>query len=130
MNGAVLRVWYKNLDKYVGSSMTDLKGVIIKCALDQIVYAPAAIASFFAYSEIIDLGFSRDTATVIEQKCKSDVFRTWLVDCSVWPPANYICFRYISLAYRPAFVCVIQLGWQIYLSSVAAIIPSTSLNHA
>ena len=108
--------------------MTDLKVVLIKCALDQIVYAPAAIASFFAYSEIIDSGFSHYSATVIGEKCKSDVFRTWLVDCSVWPLANYVCFRYIYLPYRPAFVCVIQLGWQIYLSSVAAIIPSTSLN--
>ena len=41
---------------------------------------------------------------------------TWIADCSVWPVANFINFRYIPLNNRPTFVGIVQVFWQSYLS--------------
>ena len=119
MNSVALRIWYKKLDQHLGSSMADLKIVFAKCVLDQIVYAPFAIISYFTFSEFITLGFCRETFSIAKAKCSSDLFKTWVADCTVWPSANWICFRYVFVQYRPIFTNFVQLGWQIYLSSVA-----------
>ncbi len=119
MNGVALRLWYRALDQHLGSSMTDLKMVFAKCILDQIAYAPFAIISYFTYSELITVGFRPETSSIIKAKCLSDLFETWITDCTVWPAANWICFRYVLVQYRPIFTNFVQLGWQIYLSSVA-----------
>jgi hypothetical protein len=120
MNAGVLRLWYGLLDRVFSASMTDLRVVLVKCAADQIVFAPFSICTYFGYTQLLSHGFRSETAPNIVVKIKSDLVSTWKMDCLVWPPANFACYRLIHLSYRPMFVGFVQLGWQLYLARVAS----------
>ena len=123
MNGVTLSVWYKFLDNFVGTSMTSKKTVFVKMIADQLIYAPFSIFAYFGFATWLEsLKFQHSSFDVIESYCdrvNSDLVPTWITDCMVWPPANYINFRYISLNYRPTFVGIVQIFWQSYLSYIS-----------
>lgn len=121
MNGVLLRVWYSKLDQYVGSAMKDVKNVVIKCTLDQLLLAPISIASYFAYSRVIQYGVSWETIDELKYTCQCNFLSTWIADCYVWPLANIICYGFIQLQHRVPFICVVQLGWQTYMASVGKV---------
>jgi protein Mpv17 len=120
MNLGVLRLWYGLLDRVFSASMNDLRVVLAKCASDQIVLAPFSICTYFGYTQLLNHGFRKETGPNIVAKIHSDLVSTWRMDCLVWPPANFICYRFVPLSYRPMFVGFVQLGWQLYLARVAS----------
>lgn len=119
MNGFFIHHWYHTLDKVVGTSMTSKIGVAIKVAADQFLYAPFAIASFFYFTSFRKSGDVRVANDEFVEKMKANFMSTFTADCVLWPSANFVNFRYIILAYRPAFTAVVQLLWQTYLSATS-----------
>ena len=123
MNGITLTIWYKLLDKFVGSSMLSHKTVFAKMIADQIVYAPFSIVVYFWFASYLEsLQCAIRSGSVIDDCCdrlNKDLVSTWISDCMVWPPANFVNFRYVGLNYRPTFVGVVQVFWQSYLSYVS-----------
>jgi protein Mpv17 len=90
--------------------------VLKKALMDQILYAPFSIAVFFSYASYLDVG--EFGGLHFQNKMNDALFTTWLADCTFWPFVNVANFRYIPLNYRPTFIGIAQLLWQIYLSSV------------
>lgn len=119
MNAGVLRFWYGLLDRTFSASMNDLRVVFAKCAADQIAMAPFSICTYFGYTQLLTHGFNFDSGPKIAAKIGADLVPTWKMDCLVWPPANFVCYRLVPVGYRPMFVGFVQLGWQLYIARVA-----------
>lgn len=118
MNGVFLRYWYSKLDRIVGSAM-DARAVVTKIILDQLLLAPFAIGTYFSYSTILQQRkLSMQTFQGVKLKCSKDFKQAWIADCSVWPIANIACYGFVQLQYRVPFICLVQLGWQIYLANI------------
>jgi protein Mpv17 len=119
MNGYFLVSWYRLLDKVVGISMTSYSAVSLKVISDQVIFAPFSILAFFGFSALIRFKTWNEICDYFNYKMKHNFWTTFFADCSIWPVANLVNFRYITLPFRPSFTAVIQLMWQIYLSAVA-----------
>lgn len=126
MNGFFLHHWYHTLDRVVGTSMTSKVGVAIKVAADQFIYAPFAIASFFYFTSFRKSGNIVKANEEFGTKLEASFVSTFLADCVLWPSANFVNFRYITLAYRPSFTAIVQLMWQTYLSATSSSNTSSS----
>jgi hypothetical protein len=133
MNGVVLHHWYNTLDRVFGKSMSSAKGVVLKMAADQLIYAPFSITVFFGFASSLPTmkAISPDTSSIkrIEmmpgkvaelfiEKMETSFLATLLADCCVWPFVNLINFSYIPKNYRPSFVGFAQLIWQTFVSSM------------
>jgi len=119
MNGYFLVSWYRLLDKFIGHSMRCYSTVSFKVIADQVVFAPFSIAAFFGVSTIVRFNDSTERVNYFNYKMKDNFWSTFIADCSVWPVANVVNFKFITLVYRPAFTAIVQLLWQAYLSAVA-----------
>jgi protein Mpv17 len=133
MNGVVLHHWYNTLDRVFGKSMSSTKGVVLKMAADQLIYAPFSIAVFFGFASSLATmeATSQDTSSIkriemipgkvvelLIEKMENSFLPTLLADCCVWPFVNLINFSYIPKNYRPSFVGFAQLIWQTFVSSM------------
>lgn len=116
MNGIFLHYWYNTLDRVVGSSMTSKIGVAIKVAADQLIYAPFSIGTFFYFTSFRNSGDIAQSNEEFVIKMEKKFVPTFLADCVLWPTANFVNFRYVSLPFRPSFTAIVQLLWQSYLS--------------
>lgn len=119
LNGPLMFGWYGLLDKVFGASMTCHKTVFYKVAADQIVFAPLAIVAFFGYKCNLTHSEPELVTTSFQIQVQNQFWDTYKADCILWPAANIVNFRYISLVYRPTFNSFVQLLWQTYLSYVA-----------
>lgn len=120
MNGFFLHHWYHALDRVVGTSMTSKLGVAIKVAADQFIYAPFAIVSFFYFTSFRKSGDVGKSNEEFVAKMEASFVPTFLADCVLWPSANFVNFRYVTLAFRPTFTAIVQLMWQTYLSATSS----------
>jgi hypothetical protein len=118
MNGLMLHYWYRSLDYLFGSSMKHYGGVLVKVAMDQIVYAPFSIGVFFSMASISKGGDSAMICDRLKEKTQESFLDTWAADCLVWPLVNFLNFRFIPISLRPTFVGAAQLMWQTYMSTV------------
>ncbi len=53
--------------------------------------------------------------TVAEVRAK--FLPTYLVDCTMWPIAQFLGFFLVPNRYRPTYVSVLTLGWNVLLSA-------------
>ena len=89
--------------------------VLIKCLLDQIFFATQQDLLFLglcAYSQ-------NDQLPLAVQEVKKTFFKTWLMDCAMWPLVNFVGFSLIPLKLQPSYMAAVSLFWQVYISSVA-----------
>jgi len=120
MNGFFLYRWFAYLDRVVGTCMKTKANVFYKVLADQVVYAPFAIIAYFSFATATKTFTSTptDKASFVD-KLHSDFWPTFTADCSIWPLANVVNFRYVPLLYRATFTSVVSLIWQTYMSVVA-----------
>jgi protein Mpv17 len=131
MNGVFLHSWFTYLDKVVGTCMKTKATVLYKVLADQVVYAPFAIIAYFSYatatkSSSVEPSVVTKQATEVSpskmsfvDKLHNDFWPTFTADCTIWPLANVVNFRYVPLLYRATFTSVVSLLWQTYMSAVA-----------
>lgn len=119
LNGVALGAWYKVLDKYLGSSRTNMKSVLSKILADQMCYAPFTITSFVTYAAVLNGGGVKKTWEEARHNMSETFVSTWLMDWKIWPAANLVMFRFIPSSYRPSCASLVCVAWQTYLSSVS-----------
>lgn len=145
MNGIVLHRWYQLLDVVYGPSMNCKLTVLKKTIADQLVYAPGAIVAFFMFTStcidhakkphLMDTpvplttiassarnegGSDKTPWSLFSKKMEESFLTTFAADCSVWPLANVIQFRFVPLQFRTTYMACCQLMWQTYMSFTAA----------
>jgi len=104
--------WYIWLDKLLPKR--NLKTVGMKILADQFFAAP-----FFAITFIFGMG-------LLEDKRISECWREfimkfpaiYLFDWIIWPPTQYINFKYIPQSARVLYVNIITVLWDIFLSYI------------
>lgn len=109
--GGLMSLWYRLLDRVVGSGV-GTPVVLAKCALDQIFFATQGDGLFIALCAYQD---ANDLPAAIGEVRKSLV-TTWINDCAVWPLVNFIGFAALPTALVPTYMAGMQLFWQIYMS--------------
>jgi len=104
--------WYIWLDKYLPKR--NLRTVGLKILADQFLAAP-----FFAITFIFGMG-------LLEDKRISECWREfilkfpaiYLFDWIIWPPSQFINFKYVPASVRVLYVNVITVVWDIFLSYI------------
>jgi len=114
-NGPFMTTWYNFLNKRVGGDVRT-KTVITKCVWDQLFFATQQDSLFLA---VCAFSHTEKLAEVLAE-VKQTFLTTWLMDCSLWPIVNFVGFAVVPFQLLPTYMAVVSLGWQTYISSVAA----------
>jgi len=104
--------WYLYLDKWLPAKTA--RTVFLKILADQFIAAP-----FFAITFIVGMGLLQDKRL---SECWTE-FKTkfpyvYLFDWCIWPPSQYINFKYIPQSFRVFYVNVVTIIWDIFLSYI------------
>lgn len=105
-NGVFVPWWYSTLDARLPG--TALRAVACKSCLDIAVQGGLGNAAGIAARGAPLAEVLRSMPMVL------------LYDCAVWMPYNFIAFGRIPLHLRPTATAFMTLGWNTYLSAVAA----------
>jgi hypothetical protein len=109
--GPILHSWYGLLVKKLpGNSML---ATIQRLALDQLVFAPVFLPTFFACNLILE-----GRPENIIKKIETDWFSTVVANWSLWVPSQFINFKFIPPQFQVLFSNSVGLLWNIYLSSI------------
>lgn len=104
--------WYIYLDKLLPKKT--LRTVCVKILADQIIAAP-----FFAITFLIGMGILEDKRL---SECWSEFIKkfpvVYMFDWVIWPPTQYVNFRYIPQSFRVFYVNVVTVIWDIFLSYI------------
>ncbi|CAG8620787.1 4630_t:CDS:2 [Acaulospora morrowiae] len=89
-----------------------MKAVFKRVAVDQIVFAPFGLFLFFGVIGILE---RRDIIS-IKHKFEESYIPALKANYTVWPLAQIINFRFLSLKYRIPFLSTVGIFWTCYLS--------------
>mmetsp|Transcript_42581 Transcript_42581/g.107448 ORF Transcript_42581/g.107448 Transcript_42581/m.107448 type:complete len:235 (-) Transcript_42581:176-880(-) len=107
--------WYRRLDKFTNHlAANKLKFLASKVFLDQCVFEPPHMASFFIATSLIE-GHSFEW---IKEKMKEEYISTYLMDCRLWPVVQALNFYFVPLHWQALVVHSVSIGWNAYLSMV------------
>jgi len=109
--GPTLHYWYGFLGRIITG--TGMEATLKRLALDQILFAPAFISTFFAAA----LTLEGKTAE-IPDKINNDLYSTVVANYFLWIPAQFINFRFIPPPFQVLVSNSIGFFWNIYLSFV------------
>lgn len=107
--GPGLHFWYMNLAKWVPGTSTI--AVIKRLALDQLLWAPAFIATFFSLMAVLQ-GKGHEIPQRLQTTYPDAVLANW----KLWPAAQIINFKFVPLQHQVMYSNVIAVFWNAYLS--------------
>ncbi|KAK5640435.1 hypothetical protein RI129_011246 [Pyrocoelia pectoralis] len=110
--GIIGHFYYTFLDKKLPGRT--FKVLVKKLLLDQFVNSPISIATF-----LITVAYLENaTMQEFSENLKKKLWRLYVADWVVWPPAQAINFYFVSPKYRLLYDNVISLGYDVYTSYV------------
>ncbi|EME26530.1 Protein SYM1 [Galdieria sulphuraria] len=116
VHGPLSHVWYQFLDKHIlATAPKSFRAVVAKTMMDQLLWAPVFTSVFFAYLKAAQ-GNWGDIIPEIRHKLWPTLKVNWLV----WPAAHIFNFRFVPDSQRVLYVNIIALGYNAFLSSMAA----------
>jgi protein Mpv17 len=86
-----------------------------KIFMDQLVFEPPYLLVFFSSMKFLE-GHGVDE---VKTTVKNEYVNTFILDCAIWPGAQYLNFRYIPLKFQGLYVNGISLAWASFLSFVS-----------
>ncbi|KAI0995714.1 hypothetical protein K3495_g12467 [Podosphaera aphanis] len=105
--------WFQYLSKaFPITKDNGLASALKMVIFDQLIFAPAGIATFFTVMTIAEGGGRRAVST----KLKEMYIPTLKANYMVWPLVQIINFRLIPLQFQLPFVSSIGIAWTAYLS--------------
>ena len=87
-------------------------GLIKKVGLDQFVWAPPALGTFYVAMTLME---GKPLAAGLE-RCRTSLWHTLTINWVVWIPMQMITLGVVPVPYRVAFVSVLQCPWNALLS--------------
>ncbi|CAK1586040.1 unnamed protein product, partial [Parnassius mnemosyne] len=110
--GVLCHHWYKVLDKVIVGKTTDM--VVKKLLLDQIIFSPIMIATFFGSVAL----FEENPLENFKEELKDKFITLYKAEWTVWPPAQIINFYFLPTRFRVLYDNTISLGYDVYTSQV------------
>ncbi|KAK4872676.1 hypothetical protein RN001_014705 [Aquatica leii] len=110
--GIVCHLYYSFLDKRLPGRT--LKVLIKKLFIDQFICSPICISTFLVTIACLEHASFND----FTKSLKTKLWRLYLADWVVWPPAQVINFYFLSPKFRVLYDNVISLGYDVYTSHV------------
>ncbi|PRW57029.1 hypothetical protein C2E21_4128 [Chlorella sorokiniana] len=112
IDGTAGHFFYQFLDKNVcPDAPTSNKAVLIKMALDQLLYGPIMTLVFFAFLKTLE-----GRPDLILHTIETKLWPVLAANYALWPIAHLINFKYVPTDWRILFNNVVALGWTTYLS--------------
>jgi len=110
LSGPLNHFWYGALEKIVKGTGT--RANVAKVALDQTIFAPFILTSFFTAMPVLE-GQGLEAGI---NNAKAHLIPALKLNYFVWPAAQAINFRYIPLQHRVGYVSVILCFWNAVIS--------------
>ncbi|KNE65450.1 hypothetical protein AMAG_11076 [Allomyces macrogynus ATCC 38327] len=117
--GPALSHWYRFLDRrIVLRNAHPLTTLSARVAMDQFVFSPVSVATFFTVNTLLEDG----KLDMGKLKTKlSATYSTALVNnWKVWIPVQYANFWFVPVQHRLLVVNTVALGWNTYMSNLNA----------
>jgi peroxisomal membrane protein 2 len=109
--GPSLHIWYGFLGRRFPG--TNLFSAIQRLAIDQLLFAPICLPTFFSANLILE-----GKPEKIYSKLEQDWFSAVLANWSLWVPSQFINFRFVPSKFQVLFSNSVGFLWNIYLSSI------------
>lgn len=110
--GVIAHHWYIFLDKrYTG---TTLRIVMKKTLIDQLVLGPICLLTFLGLLSILEGSYYKGFKSELYKKGPEMVAVDWLV----YPPAQFINFKFLPSRFRVLYDCCIAFALDIYYSHI------------
>ena len=108
--GPVINTWYMILEKIV--RMPGTRGVLIKIACDQLLFAPVLILTIVSFLKkpVDKEEFKQVVSTEYLTVLKTNYF--------FWPLVQFITFRFVPLSLRVVWVNAVSVVWNTFISWV------------
>ncbi|KAK9818021.1 hypothetical protein WJX72_005807 [[Myrmecia] bisecta] len=107
--GPTLHFWYLTLSRLVTTPGTP--GALMRLGLDQLVFAPIFISTFFASLLTLE-GHASAIPAKLRQDLKDAVITNW----KIWVPFQFLNFRFVPQNLQVLMANIVALGWNTYLS--------------
>ncbi|KAI9051134.1 hypothetical protein LZ554_005236 [Drepanopeziza brunnea f. sp. 'monogermtubi'] len=105
--------WFQFLSRAFPITKTSALGPALKMvALDQLVFAPVGIATFFTVMTVAEGGGRR----AVSHKLRDMYLPTLKANFMLWPLVQIINFRLMPLQFQLPFVSTVGIAWGAYLS--------------
>ncbi|KAJ1566958.1 Protein required for ethanol metabolism, partial [Cladochytrium tenue] len=109
--GPIVALWYPFLQRIVRVK-SPFRALVYRVALDQLAYAPVAIAFFFSYNAILEGRGIEGVKERLERGYASTLLNNW----KLWPFVQIVNFRFVPVLYQSLVVNATALGWNTYMS--------------
>ncbi|XP_039755591.1 mpv17-like protein 2 isoform X2 [Pararge aegeria] len=110
--GILCHHWYKILDRFIIGKSYDM--VVKKLLLDQLIFSPIMIVTFFGSLAI----FEKEPFSDFKKEVRDKFITLYRAEWMVWPPAQVINFYFLPTKYRVLYDSTISLGYDVYTSQV------------
>lgn len=110
--GILCHNWYKVLDKIILGKTLEM--VTKKLLLDQLIFSPIMIVTFFGSLAL----FEEQPVQNFKTEVRDKFVRLYRAEWLVWPPAQIINFYFLPTRFRVLYDNTISLGYDIYTSQV------------
>ncbi|EKD15807.1 Mpv17/PMP22 family protein [Drepanopeziza brunnea f. sp. 'multigermtubi' MB_m1] len=105
--------WFQFLSRAFPITKTSALGRALKMvAMDQLVFAPVGIATFFTVMTVAEGGGRR----AVSHKLRDMYLPTLKANFMLWPLVQIINFRIMPLQFQLPFVSTVGIAWGAYLS--------------
>ena len=113
IHGTTGHFFYKHLDKLLPS--TDKVTVLKKVLIDQVFWNPTFAVLFFGYNNLLE----KKSLIQFKEKMRKDFTTAYFGSWSVWGPAHFINFTFVSPSQRLLYINCVQIGYNVFLSFLA-----------
>jgi hypothetical protein len=102
-------LWYCRYHIVTGEDITEQRK-IIDSMLQKLKEKQALDTAQLSWGDVFNHSFEHTKSVYIE---------TYLADCIIWPPLQFINFTFVPLRYQSLYVNICNLGWNTFLSIMA-----------
>jgi len=114
-SGPINHFWFAALEKLVRTQQ-QVVSVVLKLAIDQIVFVPVAISGYIATRGMLEGKSDSQVRAQLRDKLMPATNAAW----HFWPVVNLISFSVVPVVYRVLFGNACAIFWNARLSSISS----------